>query len=455
MIDYKNNTYLVVGLGVTGFSVVEYLRAHRAAVIVTDTRLEPPQLALLKNKFIDVPVLLGAISVPDTVTHIILSPGVAISTPEIQAAIARDVVVLGDIELFAQVVDKPVLAVTGSNGKSTVTTLLGAMAQSSGISAGVGGNLGIPALALLDLKHDCYILELSSFQLETLRSLRPKVVTILNISPDHMDRYDDLQAYQQAKQRVYLNAEYAVVNRQDDLAAVPDTIQTTIISFGLDVPQDDNYGLLQHLGASWLAKGQLPLMPVQQMTMLGEHNVANALAALAMGEIAGFDMAAMLSTLRKFRGLEHRCEQIVIADNVVWVNDSKGTNVAATIAAIEGLSKSIIGKWIIILGGVGKGADFTPLLGPVVKHCKAAILIGEAAPQLWDLLHNAIPCYKAVNLAEVITIAQQHAVSYDGVLLSPACASFDMFNNYIHRGDLFKQQVLQRIDTHYAKNATN
>lgn len=207
MSDYKNNKYLVVGLGVTGFSVVEYLLAQQAMVTVTDTRVEPPHLSLLKTKFATIEVFLGAIVVPADTTHIILSPGLTLETPEIQAAIARGVVVLGDIELFAQVVDKPVLAVTGSNGKSTVATLLGIMAQVSGISAGVGGNLGTPALALLDPKHDCYILELSSFQLETLNSLKSKVVTILNVSPDHMDRYEDLNSYQQAKQRIYLGAE--------------------------------------------------------------------------------------------------------------------------------------------------------------------------------------------------------------------------------------------------------
>lgn len=455
MSDYKNNKYLVVGLGVTGLSVVEYLVSQQAAVAVTDTRAEPPHLRLLTEKFASLAVFVGAIIVPFDTTHIILSPGVALDTPEIQAAITRGVVVIGDIELFAQVVDKPVFAVTGSNGKSTVTTLLGAMARSCGLSVGVGGNLGVPALALLDPVHDCYILELSSFQLETLNSLRPKVVTILNVSPDHLDRYKDLISYQQAKQRIYIGAENAVVNRQDFMTAVPDSSAANTISFGLDKPSDKHYGLLKHQDTMWIAKGCVPLMKVSQMAMLGQHNVANALAALAMGEIAGFGMDQMLDTLRSFTGLEHRCEQIITTQDVVWVNDSKGTNVAATVAAIEGLSKSISGKWIIILGGVGKGADFEPLLEPIIKHCSAAILIGTTAPQLWRLLHQELPCYNAQDLAEVVTIAKQHATAGDGVLLSPACASFDMFNNYMHRGELFKHQVLQGIDTQYAKSANN
>lgn len=452
MNNYKNNKYLVVGLGITGLSVVEYLSRMGAFVAVTDTREAPPQLALLK---VQVPLFLGTLHIPSDTTHIILSPGLAINTPEVQAAIARGVVVIGDIELFAQVVDKPVLAITGSNGKSTVTTLLGEMAKTSGICAGVGGNLGTPALALLNPQHDCYILELSSFQLETLSSLKPKVATVLNVSPDHMDRYTDLTAYQQAKQRIYMMAQHAIINRQDALTNVPDNLTPIITSFGLDVPQNNYYGVRIHNATTWLAKGETLLMPTHQIAMLGEHNVANALAALAMGEIAGFSLTAMLNTLQKFTGLEHRCEPIITARDVVWVNDSKGTNVAATLAAIEGLAKSISGKWVIILGGVGKNADFAPLLPVVTQHCKAAILIGDAAPQLLELLQNALPCYKAQNLAEVVRLAEQHTVAGDGVLLSPACASFDMFNNYMHRGMLFKEQVLQRIDMHYAKTANN
>ncbi len=191
-------------------------------------------------------------------------------------------------------------------------------------------------------------------------------------------------------------------------------------------------------------------MPLQRMAMLGSHNVANALAALAIGEIAGFNLLAMLATLLSFTGLEHRCEQVLNSAGVVWVNDSKGTNVAACVAAIDGLAASISGKWIIILGGIGKNADFTPLILPIAKNCKAAILIGADAQPLWDLLHDVLPCYKAQDMVEVVQIANQHAIAGDGVLLSPACASFDMFNNYMHRGEVFKQQVLQRIGKHHA-----
>lgn len=447
----KNNNYLVIGLGITGASVVEYLCNNGAQVAVTDSRFDPPYLAWLQQHYPNIEPLLGAITVPLSITHIVLSPGVAINTLEIQQAIARGVIVLGDIELFAQSVDKPVVAVTGSNGKSTVTTLLGLMAQASGLNPGIGGNLGTPALRLLNSKYDCYILELSSFQLETLYSLHTKVVTLLNISPDHMDRYSDLAAYLQAKQRIFLNTEYAVVNRQDNLAAVPAALNISCVSFGLDMPlQAKDYGVIMVDAVAWLAKGTELLMPMQQIAMLGSHNVKNALAALAVGDIAGFNLSAMLSVLRNFGGLEHRCEKIIDSDGIVWVNDSKGTNVAATMSAIDGLAQSIAGKWIIILGGVGKNADFTPLVTSVAENCRAAILIGAETQQLWDLLHDVLPCYKAHDMADAVKLAQQQSVTGDGVLLSPACASFDMFNNYMHRGEVFKQQVLQRIGKHHA-----
>lgn len=439
----QQKKYLVVGLGVTGLSVVEYLIRQNAYVVVTDTRVEPPQLIDLQTKFPTVPTYCGAITIPDDINEIVLSPGVAIDTPEIQAALKRGISVIGDIELFARVVDKPVLAITGSNGKSTTTSLLGAMAAASGLNVGVGGNLGTPALALLDPARDCYILELSSFQLETASSLHCKVATVLNISPDHMDRYVDVAAYQNAKLRVYLNAEVAVVNREDAATAVPAHMQVgQVLTFGLDVPTGSNFGVVWQYDRAWLAKGSQLLLPINEMAMLGAHNVANALAALAMGSVAGFSLEAMLLTLRTFAGLEHRCEKIINANDIVWVNDSKGTNVGATLAAIEGLGKSIPGKWVIILGGVGKNADFTPLVAPVAKYCKAAILIGEDAKQLRDLLQDVLPCFMAKDLAAVVAIAQQHTQAGDGVLLSPACASLDMFRNYMHRGDEFKQQVI-------------
>lgn len=445
--------YLIIGLGVTGLSVASYLIENGAQLTITDNRLDPPQLDELLARYPRPELLLGEITIPEYITTIILSPGLAVDDPALAIAHARNIPIIGDIELFARVVDKPVLAVTGSNGKSTVTTLLGQMAMASGLQAGVGGNLGVAALDLLDANNDCYILELSSFQLETLYSLRPQVVTVLNVSPDHMDRYQDLTAYQQAKQRIYNHAQHAVINREDKLTFAPPELSLSITSFGLDQPESNNYGVLTESGVRWLAKGKTKLMPVSELAMLGEHNVTNALAALAMGEIAGFKLDAMLAVLREFGGLEHRCEKILIAQNIVWVNDSKGTNVAATVAALQGLANSITGKWLIILGGVGKNADFTPLIKPVEQYCRAVILIGNERQQLWDLLHAVVPCFMANDLTQVIDIARQQAQNGDGVLLSPACASFDMFDNYVHRGNLFKQNVQQLIGKQYATAA--
>lgn len=449
-----NKTYLVIGLGITGLSVVEYLLQQGASVTVTDSRAAPPSLGLLNSNFPQVPVLLGGITIPDNISDIILSPGVALEDPALIPAHARNIPIIGDIELFAQVVDKPVLAITGSNGKSTVTTLLGLMATESGLNSGVGGNLGTPALALLNPDRDCYILELSSFQLETLYSLRPLVATVLNISPDHMDRYEDLRAYAQAKLRIYNHAQNAVINRADDLTKVPPNTDIPSVSFGIDQPSANDYGVINHKAQLYLAKGNTALMAVNDLAMLGEHNLANALTALAMGEISGFKREAMLEVLKSFKGLEHRCEKIVTAHNIVWVNDSKGTNVAATVAALEGLGKSIVGKWLIILGGIGKNADFTPLIAPLQKYCRAAILIGQDQQQLWDILHTTTVCYKAVDLAESVDYAYKNAIAGDGVLLSPACASLDMFDNYMHRGNVFKQQVLQRVSQQDATTTT-
>lgn len=448
-----NENYLVVGLGITGFAVVKYLIKHGKTVSVTDSRDTPPYLQQLRSEFPLVPVFLGAISVPAHITCVVLSPGLALTDPALASAHERKLPIIGDIELFAQVVDKPVLAITGSNGKSTVTTLLGLMAEASGVRAGVGGNLGTAALDLLDPANQCYILELSSFQLETTYSLRPLVATVLNVSPDHMDRYEDLAAYQQAKLRIYNNAQHVLYNRADSLTAPAGTIMA--MTFGVDAPTGDDYGVINHSGIRWLARGNKPLMPIAEMGMLGEHNVANALAALAMGTVAGFDLDAMLRTLTQFKGLEHRCEHVLSANDVVWVNDSKGTNVAATVTAISGLAKSINGKWVIILGGLGKNADFRPLLEPVRDHCRAAILIGTEKQHLMELLGSTTKCFVAEDLAEVISIASQQAQSGDGVLLSPACASFDMFDNYEHRGEQFKQQVLQRIGKQHATTTTS
>lgn len=419
--DHKRK-YCVVGLGTTGWSVVNYLLKNNADFVVTDSRTAPPKLAEFKSTCPHVPLYLGAINIPSDCTEVVVSPGIVVET---------NLPKYGDIELFASVVDKPVIGITGSNGKSTVTTLLGDMARASGFNPGVGGNLGTPALDLLDKGHDLYVLELSSFQLETTDNLSLKVATILNLSPDHLDRYADMHEYANAKQRIYKNAEFAVTN-VDDVATAVDKPG---LSFGLS--SGDYY-----LQDDYLTNNGQQLLAIKELGILGQHNQLNALAALAIGELAGFFLPSMLQVLRDFNGLEHRCEKIMQdSRRVLWVNDSKGTNPGATLAALYGLVDNISGKWVIVLGGEGKQADFSELCTSVAKHCKAAILIGAEQQNLAKLLENKIPCYRAKDLSSVVSIGREITQSGDGVLFSPACASFDMFDNYQQRGEVFKHHA--------------
>lgn len=420
--NYKHK-YCVVGLGATGFSVVNYLLKINADFVVTDSRLQPPKLAQFKAKCPQIPLYLGEITIPDDCTEVVVSPGIVVETSLPKC---------GDIELFARVVDTPVIGITGSNGKSTVTTLLGAMAHASGFNPGIGGNLGTPALDLLDQGHDLYVLELSSFQLETTYNLPLKVATILNLSPDHLDRYVDIDEYAKAKQRIYQHAQYVVTNK-DDMATASDKPG---LSFGLKA--GDYY-----LQDACLTKHGQHLLPIKELGILGQHNNLNALAAMAIGELAGFSLSSMLQVLRDFTGLEHRCEKVIQdGRQVLWVNDSKGTNPGATLAALYGLVDNIPGKWVIVLGGEGKQADFSELCATVAKHCKAAILIGAEQGTFLKALNEKIPCYTAADLAEVVNIAREITQPGDGVLFSPACASFDMFENYQQRGEIFKHHAL-------------
>ena len=445
MLPIENAHYLVVGLGVTGLSAVNYLLSRGAKVSATDTRNLPDVLSL-KNKYPMLNLYLGELTIPQAITHIILSPGISKAHP-IFAHVNLDIPIWGDIELYARAVnDRMILAVTGSNGKSTVVSLLAAMAHKSGLNVGLGGNIGTPALSLLQHANDLDILELSSFQLETLYSLRPLAATILNITPDHMDRYFSVNAYQQAKQRIYQHAEHLIINRADKLTH-PIAVGTNskVISFGLDLPPANQFGIMQHQGELWCMQGRQPLIPVSSIAMLGKHNIINALSALALGAVAGLPMPVMLEVLTSFTGLAHRCEKIITTDGVVWVNDSKGTNVGATIAALEGLSSCICGKWVIILGGDDKNADFSRLKSIVAQHCKMAVLIGSATNRLSELVKNIVPFTIAKDLATVVKIASKVTNSGDGVLFSPACASFDMFKNYIQRGESFKEEVKKYI----------
>lgn len=445
--DERKELKVVVGLGKTGLSCVRFLKSRGYAVAVNDTRELPPGLAELKAEFPDVEVSLGGLDAAllARAGEIIASPGVSVNEPELQTATrASGVPVAGDVELFCREVEAPVIAITGSNAKSTVTTLVGLMARNAGLDVGVGGNLGLPVLDMVRERGEqqIYVLELSSFQLETTHSLRAAVAVVLNISEDHMDRYDSMQAYCEAKYRIFKGCRHAVVNRDDALTA-PAVVQgLPMSSFGLDAPAAGQFGVVVQGGEKFLAQGDVLLMPVSEMKIRGDHNVANALACLALGHAAGLPMAAMLETLRTFTGLRHRCELVSEAQGVAWYNDSKGTNVGATLAAINGLGASIKGKLVLIAGGVGKGQDFAPLSEPLVRHARALVLIGEDGPRIAAAVSDDVQKIVATSLVDAVAAAKSVAREGDAVLLSPACASFDMFKHYEDRGEQFVAAVL-------------
>jgi len=432
-----SNLKVIIGTGITGLSVARFLAKKGVAFMLCDTRTTPPNLEQIRREFPGVPVETGALN--EQTLHacdeIILSPGVALATPAIAAAKAAGIPVVGDIELFVRYARAPIVAITGSNAKSTVTTLVGEMAKGAGIKVAVGGNLGTPALDLLAEDIELYVMELSSFQLETVTKLNAKVATILNISADHLDRYADMRAYILAKLRIYFGAEKIVVNRQDLLTHPPLAAGVTPIYFG-GKADFGAYGVLEHEGETYLAKNLTPLMPARQLKISGRHNLDNALAALALGDAAGIPMTAMLSALKEFRGLRHRCEFVAQIRGVDFYNDSKGTNIGATQAAIKGLARAPA-QLIVILGGEGKGQDFNELAQVLTAAPCRLVLIGRDAPLIGEALADKVPVSYADSMADAVASALAQAQAGDAVLLSPACASFDMFKNYEDRGEKF------------------
>ena len=431
---------LIVGLGKTGLSCARYLAAQGVSLAVTDSREIPPGLEALRSDFPDMALFLGGFQaeVFQAASRLVVSPGVPLNDPMIQAARERGVEVLGDVELFARVVDAPVVAITGSNGKSTVTTLLGEMARIAGIKVAVGGNLGEPALDLLDDKVELYVLELSSFQLESTWSLQPRAAVVLNISADHMDRYRDLDDYAATKAGVYHNAEIRVINRDDPRVATMVSKEAVSLGFTLEAPTGSDFGLHELDGVKWLSEGHSPLMPVSELRIPGRHNQANALAALALGSAVGLPQNDMLAALRSFAGLPHRTQWVADKLGLRWYNDSKGTNVGATISALQGLHpEQGDSRTVLIAGGDCKGADFSPLAPVVEKTVRAVILIGRDADDLAAVLQGRTELVAAASLQEAVEKARQQALPGDRVLLSPACASFDMFRDYEARGEAF------------------
>ena len=388
---------IIVGLGTTGLSVARFLQKQESNFAVMDSRETPPNAEDLKQDFADVPSHFGSFNSDwlNQADQIIVNPGIAVATPEIAQAVDAGAEVVGDIELFAREVKntKPVIAITGSNGKTTVTMLLDLMAKKSGFNVGTGGNIGTAALDLLDDKNtDLYVLELSSFQLETTTSLQTVSAVILNVSEDHLDRYDNnIETYADAKGIIYNNCQHIVYNRDDAYSTrlakkaagndgnnEKNANNKSTISFGLDAPEAGQYGITKQDGTDYLAKGDELLMPISEVKLPGLHNVANALATLALGDFAGLKLSAMLDVLREYAGMDHRTQWLAKIQGVNWYNDSKGTNVGATLAALTGLT----GKTVLIAGGQGKGADFSPLSSAINKHAQAVVLMGEDAKKI-------------------------------------------------------------------------
>lgn len=439
----SDNFRIVVGLGKSGMSLVRFLARQGVPFAVADTRENPPELATLRAQYPQVEVRCGELDAGFLcrASELYVSPGLSLRTPALVEAAARGVRLSGDIDLFARHAKAPIVAITGSNAKSTVTTLVGEMAVAAGKRVAVGGNLGTPALDLLADDVELYVLELSSFQLETCERLGAEVATCLNVSEDHMDRYDGMADYHLAKHRIFRGARQVVVNRADALSRPLIADSVPCWTFGTNKPDFKAFGLVEEGGEKYLAFQFEALMPVRELKIRGAHNQSNALAALALGHAVGLPFEPMLQTLREFAGLAHRCQWVGERAGVSFYDDSKATNVGAALAAIEGLGADIDGKLVLLAGGDGKGADFSALREPVAKFCRAVVLLGRDAELVGAALSDETPKVRVQTLDEAVRKAAELAKPGDAVLLSPACASLDMFKNFEERGRLFARAV--------------
>lgn len=427
--QYQNKIVTVIGLGKTGLSCVDFLLKKQANVRVMDTRTKPSGVEQLAE---NIPLHTGGLNQEWLLSSdlIVISPGLALKTPEIQTALQQGVDVVGDIELFCREVNKPIIAITGSNGKSTVTSLVSEMAKADGLNVGMGGNIGISALSLLEREYDLYVLELSSFQLETTYSLKATAASVLNVSEDHMNRYVDLEEYRQAKLRIYANCHTAVVNAEDPLTQEDDKQSAQVqLSFG---EHHADYWLKTENGKQFLmAKDELSL-PCDEIKLAGRHNYMNALASIALAQAAGIKTQGILTALRTFNGLEHRFQSVHFANGVRWINDSKATNVGSTVAALTGLH--IEGRLHLLLGGDGKGADFSELKKLINKPDIFCYCFGQDGKQLAELSRQSRLFDTMEQAVEALRPLLQAG---DLVLLSPACASLDQFVSFEKRGEAF------------------
>ena len=428
---------LVVGLGDTGYSVVQFLQETPIRFAVIDSRKNPPLLESFRQQMPDVAMFCGAFTKAafDVATHLIVSPGVSLQEPMLQQAIMSGVRVLSDIDLFACACDKPVIAITGSNGKSTVTTMMGDLGKAAGVKTAIGGNLGTPALNLLQQNADLYVLELSSFQLERTSALNAVAATVLNVTPDHLDRHDGMAAYADEKQRVF-NGNGALILNADDEWVAEMAIEGRLtyrfsIQKNADFYLEDGY--LVFAGQRLLSASELPLE--------GSHNIANALAALALGYAAGLDLKAMCEALKRFKGLPHRMQKVAQIKGVNWVNDSKATNIGAALAALQGYQNKVV----FLAGGDAKGADMKELEPVVAAKCKSVVVMGKDAELIRQAVESCVPVFSAANMREAVAIAAQQALAGETVLLSPACASLDQYKSYADRGNKFTEAVMELL----------
>ncbi|MCK5828710.1 MAG: UDP-N-acetylmuramoyl-L-alanine--D-glutamate ligase [Methylococcales bacterium] len=429
----ENSKILVVGLGETGFSVAKFLHQHALSFAVIDSRKKPPFNDALLQDFPDTPVFTGQFDKTpfDVATHLVVSPGISLQEELVQKAILSGTQLISDIDLFACSTNKPIIAITGSNGKSTVTTMLGLMGNAANTKTAIGGNLGKPALDLLNEDVKLYVVELSSFQLERISVLNASIATILNISADHMDRHDDIASYAAEKQKIFSGDGIMVLNDDDTLVKAMKRKERK--SFSFSVINKKGFHLETQQDEEWLMSTDQPLMRKVDLSVEGLHNVANALAALALGTAAGLNTQAMCNALRSFKGLDHRMQKIANIKGVTWVNDSKATNMGACIAALKGYQDKVI----LIAGGDSKGADIQELIPVIKEKAKCVVLLGKDAEKIDKAINGSVPSYRAESIKEAVQIAATLATKGENVLLSPACASIDQYKNYQERGDKF------------------
>ena len=462
--NFQEKKAVVLGMGETGLSMAKWLSRRGANVRAVDSRATPPCLEALKRILPQDRLFTGTYPAEAFagIDLIAISPGVPLAQASVQQAVQDGIAVIGDMELFASAIRQPgaskpiVLGITGSNGKTTVTAMVGAMVKEAGMDVEVAGNIGPAVLNALMRREDsgtlpqAWVLEVSSFQLETTQSLEPDAAVVLNVSEDHFDRYSGMQDYAAAKARIFTGtrdggseAGVQILNRDDSIVRAMALAGRRQITFGLDEPASDNdFGLLHESGNIWLAQGQVRLLKTSELHVAGLHNVANALAALALCRAVALPLPPLLHALREFQGLPHRMEKVAAFGDITFYDDSKGTNVGATVAALNGMMQSVV----LIAGGDGKGQDFSPLAAPIARQARAVVLIGRDADRIGAAInHRGVPLYYAKTMEEAVQRSVDLARAGDAVLMSPACASLDMFRDYAHRAEVFIAAV-RRIE---------